>query len=64
MRNGRQLVTMVAGVVMLSAVFFTTILAGATILTDTLGVVLQITPLILSLLPIAVGIAIVIAYVP
>lgn len=58
------LVMMVAGVVMVSAVFLTIMLSGATILTDTLGVVLEITPPILSLSPIAVGIAIVTASVP
>ena len=58
------LVLMVAGAVGISAVFLTILLSGATILTDTLGVVLQITPPILSLSPIAVGIAIATAYVP
>lgn len=58
------LLVMVAGAVGVSAVFLTILLSGGTILTDTLGVVLQITPPILSLSPIAVGIAIVTAYVP
>ena len=58
------LVMMVAGVVMVAAVFLTVMLSGATILTDTLGVVLQITPPILSLSPIAVIISVITAYVP
>lgn len=58
------LVTMVAGVVVISAVFLSVMLSGTTILVDLLDVVLQVTPPVLTLSPIAVIISVITAYVP
>lgn len=58
------LLTIISTLVVVSAVVISTIMSGSTFVLDLLNLVLQITPPILSLSPVAVAIAIVTSYIP